>query len=78
TLETTGPSSELTEVTTEESVEPQKRRALFKLLKIFKDETPDKNFRTASLQKILPEEAETTALAEPKKKLSFLEVVQGK
>ena len=56
----------------------QKRRALFKLLKIFKDETPDKNFRTASLQKILPEEAETTALAEPKKKLSFLEVVQGK
>ena len=51
---------------------------MFKLLKIFKDETPDKNFRTASLQKILPEEAETTALAEPKKKLSFLEVVQGK
>jgi len=66
-----GPPSELTEVMTEELVEPQKRLGLFNLLKISKDKTPDENIRTASLQEILPEEAETTALVEPKKKRSL-------
>lgn len=49
-------------------VEPEKRRELLGLLKVSNDDDAEELTRTASLQEILPEEAEETTLAEPAKK----------
>lgn len=57
-----------TDVAIADLVEPEKRRGLLGLLKVSKDDDADELTRTASLQEILPEEAEETTLAEPAKK----------
>jgi hypothetical protein len=62
------PPVDPTDVAIADLVEPEKRRRLLGLLKVSKDDDADELTRTASLQEILPEEAEETTLAEPAKK----------